>query len=382
MNATLALLSTMPPVNGRHRAIAPAASPPPGAAVPSPAPAAPPPAAADCPPCELLMQPIFLRGIPSARDREIFQQVVLCRRTKTDVARQFQLSQPRISQICGEVQQWMKEHTPRQTEELTQPQWLNLAENMCRERLETQYALAMEALEASRQPRQWAGWDGEGNRVEKLPDSPPRPQSALMNIAMKATIELARLDGIWGSGDAWAGRNREKLEEFRQKRDGEWDAETARNEAMQAEMGALQARRILPAASAAGPANPPAAMASENPPALTYERLWNLPPAAAAPVGVAATARDASDAARDVCSDGPARNLEAELIAERLKKAYAPQEPAEAPAAQPTGVPPANREQALHRDRQRKEFLAPLARLTPQAPPAPSRINGHGESSP
>ncbi|HUE72716.1 MAG TPA: hypothetical protein VMP01_17655, partial [Pirellulaceae bacterium] len=360
MNATLELPASKP-VNGRRHALALAASPPLGAAVP--APAASPPAAADCPPPDLLMQPIFLRGIPTARDREIFRQVVLCRRTKTDVARQFQLSQPRISQICGDVQRWMKKHTPRQTEELTQPQWLNLAENMCRERLETQYALAMEALEASRQPRQWAGWDQEGNRVEKLPESPPRPQSALMNIAMKATIELARLDGVWGSGDAWAGRNREKLEEFRQERDREWDAETACNEATLAELGALPAQEMSPAAPPAGLANPPAATASENPPALTYERLWNLPPAAAAGAGVAATARDASDAATDVCSDGPARNLETELIAERLKKAYAPQEPAEAPAAQPTWVPPENGEQALRRDRQRKAFLAPLARL-------------------
>ncbi|HUE71712.1 MAG TPA: hypothetical protein VMP01_12570, partial [Pirellulaceae bacterium] len=65
----------------------------------------------------------------------------------------------------------------------------------------------------------------------------------------------------------------------------------------------------------------------------------------------------------------------------RLKKAYAPQEPAEAPAAQPTWVPPENGEQALRRDRQRKAFLAPLARLAPQFPPL-ERVNGHALSGP
>ncbi len=369
MNATLELPASMPPVNGRCHALAPPTCPP---------------AAANSPPPELLQLPIFLRGIPSARDREIFRQVVICRRTKTDVARQFQLSQPRITQICGEVQRWMKEHTRTHTEELTQPQQLNLAENLCRERLEAQYALAMEAFEASRQPRQWAGWDAEGNRVEKLPESPPRPQCALLNTAIKATIELARLDGVWGSGDAWAGRNREKLEEFQRQRDAQWQAESAEHEAILANLRAAGAQQRSPAAAPAGPANPPAAIASETPPAATYERLWKLPATAAPGAEVAEAAGDASDAATDVCGDGPARNLQTDLIAERLKTAYAPrEEPAQEPAAhEPRRLPSADRELAFRRERLRKEFFAPLSRLTPQSPPPLERVNGHAPSGP
>jgi hypothetical protein len=231
----------------------------------------------------------------------------------------------------------------------------------------------MEAFEASRQPRQWEGWDQEGNRIERLPESNQRPPSALLNTAIKATIELARLDGIWGSGDAWAGRNREKLEEFQRQRDAQWQAESAEHEAILANLRAAGAQQRSPAATPAGPANPPAA---------TYERLWKLPATAAPGTEVAAAAGDASDAATDVCGDGPKPNLEPELVAERLKTAYAPRaEPAQGPAAhEPHRLPPADRELAFRRERLRKEFFAPLSRLTPQSPPALERVNGHGES--
>jgi hypothetical protein len=331
MNAILALPASVPPVNGQRQ---PLPTPPVAQTASGPTQRS------------LLPQTIFFRGIPSPRDREIFRQVVICRRTKTDVARQYQLSQPRISQTCGEVQRWMKEHTPRQTEETTQPQWLNLAENLCRERLEAQYAMAMEALEASRQPRQWKGWDVEGNPVEKRPEEYKPPQSALLNIARKATIELARLDGIWGSGDAWAGRNRQKLNDFQQQRDAQWDAQLAADEAMLADLEA-RGGGMPPAAEdeAALPA------AHDRPADGTYERLWNLPADAAPRAEVTNGARDASNDANEVSSEGRERKLDMDLLADRLKKAYAP-----------------------------PEDLA--ARLTPPMPPAPRGINGHARGIP
>jgi hypothetical protein len=363
MNATLELPSSMPPVNGQAHARAP--SPPAGAAKGRSR-------------QSLLQQPILLRGVPSVRDREIFRQVVICRRTKTDVARQFQLSQPRITQICCEVKQWMQEHTPRQTEEMEPPQWLNLAENLCRERLETQYALAMEAFEASRQPRQWGGRDQEGNRIEKLPDSKQRPQCALLNTALKATIELARLDGIWGSGDAWAGRNREKLDEFRQQGDAQWDAETAAHEAMLAGLQASEARQ-LSAAAAADEAKSLSTL--EHRSAAAYDRLWKLPPPAAAAAEVPQPTSGASHAAAEPCSDGPERNLDSDDVADRLKEAYAPHSALPpSSAAQPRRVPLSNRQKAFRRERLREEFFAPLTELVPSAPPEPPRINGHAHS--
>jgi hypothetical protein len=388
MNATLELPVSLPPANGRPRAMEPPISPPSAAnGHPAATAASQRPAGQGPPGPGLLRLPIFCRGIPSARDREIFRQVVVCRRTKTDVAREHRLSQPRVTQICDDVKKWMKEHTEAQAEEMNEPQRLNLAENLCRQRLETQYALAMEAFEASREPRQWSGWDEEGNPIEPPRQWSQRPQSGFLNTAIKATIELARLDGVWGSGDAWAGRNREKLAEFQEPRNARWDAQTAQNEAILADMRAFNQQQMAQfrdraAAGGNGPAAAPAGM--QSPPDATYERLCNSPPAAPPDAEVAAAARGASDAAADLCSDGPERNLSSEVIADRLQKAYAPpEELAQRPAArQSRRLPPADREKAFHRQRSRKELLAPLSRLVPQSPPALERVNGHPQSGP
>ena len=394
MNATLELPVSLPPANGRPRAMEPTMSPPSAAdGHPAPAAASQPAAHKESLEPELLRLPIFCRGIPSARDREIFRQVVVCRRTKTDVARQYALSQPRVTQICDDVKEWMKEHTETHAEEMTQPQRLNLAENLCRQRLETQYALAMEAFEASREPRQRLGWDEEGNPIEPPRQWSQRPQGGFLNTAIKATIELARLDGIWGSGDAWAGRNRQKLAEYQEPRNARWDAQTAQNEAILADIKAINERRIYEAQrSAAGRQNPPApAPAAASPPAAiqsapaaAYDRLWISPPAAPAGAEVAAALSGASSAAADICSDGPERNLAADAVADRLQKAYAPGDDLTQPPAarQRRRLPAADRENALRRQRLRKELLEPLSRMVPESPPALERVNGHAPSGP
>ena len=356
-------------------------------------PATVPPRIPRAPHPELMRLPKFCRGIPPARDREIFRQVKVCQRTKTDVARQFDLSQPRVTQICDEVTEWMKEHTQSHTDDMSEPQRLNLAENLCRQRLETQYALAMEAFEASRQPRERDGWEDQGIPIEDPPRFSQRPQASFLNTAIKATVELARLDGIWGQGDAWAGRNREKLDEFQAPRNARWDAQTAKNEAFVAGIHAAN-EQILAAASrapvgTAGPAAAPAkggpATKTQSPPAATDERLWNSPPAAAAESELAPQCACATTPAEEPYDDCRQRNLNPEQPAGAPQNAYAPpnrRQPEDSSAGDhlarrqrqfPPRCPP-QRVRALLRERSRKQFLAPLT-IRPSQPP-PQRING------
>jgi hypothetical protein len=244
------------------------------------------PSIARAPQPKLIRLPIFCRGIPPARDREIFRQVMVCKRTKTDVARQFDLSQPRVTQICDEVTEWMKEHTQSHTDDMSEPQRLNLAENLCRQRLETQYAMAMEVFEASRGPRERDGWEDQGIPIDDRAQCDQRPQASFLNTALKATIELARLDGIWGQGDAWAGRNRQKLAEYQEPRNARWDAQTAENEAIVAGIEAANEKILATAAKARSAAAPQTETQSQ--PEAAYERLWNSPAPAAAERGYVA----------------------------------------------------------------------------------------------
>ena len=177
-----------------------------------------------------------------------------------------------------------------------------------------------------------------------LSEPPPDPIRAGQPAP---TFELARLDGIWGSGDAWAGRNRQKLDEFRQHRDAQWDAETAAHEAMLAELQASEARRLSPAPAAAD--MPPAL---EDRSAAAYDRLWKLPPPAAPAAEVPPPASGSNHAAAESCSDGPERNLDLDVAAARLKRAYAPpRELAMPPVEQPRRVPPSDRQKTFRRER-------------------------------
>jgi hypothetical protein len=374
MNATLELPVAVPPAE-------------------SSAPATVPPSIARAPQPRLIRLPKFCRGIPPARNREIFRQVKVCQRTKTDVARQFDLSQPRVTQICDEVTEWMKEHTQSHTDEMSEPQRLNLAENLCRQRLETQYALAMEAFEASRQPRERDGWEDQGIPIEDPPRFSQRPQASFLNTALKATLELARLDGIWGQGDAWAGRNRQKLAEYQEPRNARWDARTAANEAFVAGIHAAN-EKILAAASrapvaTAGPAEAPAeggaATNAKSPPEAAYERLWNSPRADAAASELAPQCACANTPAEEPCDDCRQRNFNPEQPAGAPQNAYAPpsrSEPEEGSAGDHLArrqrqYPPRcapQRARALLRERLRKQFLAPLT--IPPAHRPPQRIDG------
>lgn len=89
------------------------------------------------------------RRIPSQRNRRVFELVVLCQRPQEEVAREFKVSQQRVSQIVEHFQAWLAENLPAGAERLTADEQLRLGASTAYLRQEYLYARAIRDARAS-----------------------------------------------------------------------------------------------------------------------------------------------------------------------------------------------------------------------------------------
>ena len=78
------------------------------------------------------------RRIPSLRNREVFRQVKGIGRSQDEVAAEFRLSQPRVTQICEQVRDWISQVTLGEELGLAPAEALLYAERLLEGRLEFQ----------------------------------------------------------------------------------------------------------------------------------------------------------------------------------------------------------------------------------------------------
>jgi hypothetical protein len=78
------------------------------------------------------------RRIPSPRNREVFRQVKGIGRSQDEVAAEFRLSQPRVTQICEQVRDWISQVTLGEELGLAPAEALLYAERLLEMRLEDQ----------------------------------------------------------------------------------------------------------------------------------------------------------------------------------------------------------------------------------------------------
>ena len=136
------------------------------------------------------------RRIPCERNRRIYEQVVLRERPQSEVAKEFRISQQRVSQIVDRFHDWLKEHLPPGADEQSSQDQLTLAASHAYLRQEYLFGEAMRQLEQSGQPRVV-----RKTRYSKTGEDlgthatyyPPSPKSGFMNAALKATQQQWKL---------------------------------------------------------------------------------------------------------------------------------------------------------------------------------------------
>ena len=93
------------------------------------------------------------RRIPSERNRRIWEQVVLNQREQPDVAREFCITQQRVSQIIDHFQAWLAEQLPAGSEQFCQEEQLRLGLSTAYLRQQHLYLQAMRDSDASWQDK-------------------------------------------------------------------------------------------------------------------------------------------------------------------------------------------------------------------------------------
>jgi hypothetical protein len=136
------------------------------------------------------------RRIPCLRNRRIYEQVVLRKRPQSDVAKEFKISQQRVSQIVDQFHAWLNENLPPGTEEDSAQDQLTLAASHAYLRQEHLFGEAMRRLDQSGKERVVLktrySKSGEelGTHTARYPGS---PNSGFMNAALKATMQQWKL---------------------------------------------------------------------------------------------------------------------------------------------------------------------------------------------
>jgi hypothetical protein len=90
---------------------------------------------------------------PSEREFDVFEAVVIDRRSTRDVARELSISQTRVCQLLKRVWQWHKEALPVLEEEFPDKAALQLMQLLAADRMDYLYALALRGFEASKGPQ-------------------------------------------------------------------------------------------------------------------------------------------------------------------------------------------------------------------------------------
>jgi hypothetical protein len=143
--------------------------------------------------------PEIRRRIPSFRNREVFEEVVVKERSKTEVGAQFGLSQPRVSQIVEQVQDWLRQVIGLEGENWPAEQRLRYARNVTQMRLEAKLGEVTAAWDLSKQDKvvRRDSFSATGElRGWTLTTSNQCGKSGHIGQALNLVLALARLAGV------------------------------------------------------------------------------------------------------------------------------------------------------------------------------------------
>ena len=146
-----------------------------------------------------LEQPVVKRRIPSKRNREVFTQVLVRERSRTEVGKEFGLTQPRVTQIIEQVQGWLTQVLGPDGKNWTPEQRLRYAENVTAMKLDFQYEEAIAAWHKSLadrvQHKERHREDGTLLWTEKITTT-QCGKSSHLGLALRLTLAQAKLAGV------------------------------------------------------------------------------------------------------------------------------------------------------------------------------------------
>ena len=129
---------------------------------------------------------------PSERAQEIFYQTVIESRSQREIAREFQISQPRVNQIIAKVLAWVGDTLPGVAGEMTARQRFQAAKQITRDRLMYYPGLLVEKFHQSCEPVQVQITKPGCEPEFKIKQGQPKPQ--LLKAASDISAMLPRFE--------------------------------------------------------------------------------------------------------------------------------------------------------------------------------------------
>lgn len=139
---------------------------------------------------------------PSARDRLIFEAVVVKGRGQGEVASEQGISQPRVSQIVAEVGEWLDRALPRARQQESSAGELAVGQYVAEAQINFLLEQTMQFIAESKQDRvtEKAGMRGEERWLETKIQIRPLVPVGLLNMALRLSQAKAKLAGVDVSG--------------------------------------------------------------------------------------------------------------------------------------------------------------------------------------
>lgn len=139
---------------------------------------------------------------PSARDRQIFEAVVVQQRGQCEVAAEQGISQPRISQIVAAVGAWLNRALPRGRQNEDAAGEMAVASYVVEAQLDFLLQQTMQDIAESRKEKvtEKAGMRGEMRWTETKTVKRPIVPVGLLNMAARLSLAKAKLAGVDVSG--------------------------------------------------------------------------------------------------------------------------------------------------------------------------------------
>ena len=135
---------------------------------------------------------------PSARDRLIFEAVVVKGRGQAEVAAEQGISQPRVSQIVAEVGEWLSRALPQAQQNERTAGEMAVGMYVARAQIDFLLQRTLHDIEESRKEKvtEKAGTRGVVNWTETKTEKRPIVKVGLLNVALRLAQAKAKLAGV------------------------------------------------------------------------------------------------------------------------------------------------------------------------------------------
>ena len=167
---------------------------------------------------EAAQKPTVKRRIPSLRNREVFRQVMGCKRSHREVAEKFHLTQPRVTQIVEQVRDWICQVSEAQELGFSPDEALCYAERVLQMEIDAGMKDAMRQWQRSIRTRvkekEHRNRKGELIWTEKIP-TPQYGKIACLGHHHRLSLARARLAGV----DVTGRTARKAIEEWKRQQE-------------------------------------------------------------------------------------------------------------------------------------------------------------------